>query len=85
VLTADFFLLEQHTGVRVLRLRSSDGTNRLTRACVLALTEAVRELARTPEPWIVTGSRRFFSAGADLGEIAALSGPEACEFSAMGQ
>jgi enoyl-CoA hydratase/carnithine racemase len=85
VLTADFFRLEQHAGVRVLRLQSEDGTNRLTRACVLALTEVVRELARTPKPWIVTGNRRFFSAGADLEEIAALSGPEAYEFSAVGQ
>jgi enoyl-CoA hydratase/carnithine racemase len=85
VLTAEFFLLEQHAGVRVLRLRSDDGTNRLTRACVRALTEGVRELVRTPEPWIITGNRRFFSAGADLGEIAALSGPAAYEFSEMGQ
>lgn len=85
MLTAGFFHFEQNAGVRVLRLQSDDGTNRLTRACVLALTEAVRELARTPEPWVVTGNRRFFSAGADLGEIAALSGPEACEFSEMGQ
>jgi enoyl-CoA hydratase len=85
VLTAEFFLLERHAGIRVLRLQSGDGTNRLTRACVLALTEGIRELARTPEPWIITGTGRFFSAGADLREIAALSGPEAYEFSAMGQ
>lgn len=69
----------------MLRLQSDNGTNRLTRARVLALTEGVRELARTPEPWIITGNRRFFSAGADLGEIAALTGPEASEFSEMGQ
>jgi len=52
---------------------------------VLALTEVVRELARAPKPWIVTGNRRFFSAGADLEEIAALSGPGAYEFSGVGQ
>ena len=85
MLTAEFFHLEEHAGVRVLRLQSSDGTNRLTRVCVLALTEVVRELAGTPRPWIITGNRRFFSAGADLGEIAALSGPGAYEFSEMGQ
>ena len=66
VLTAAFFHLEQHDGVRVLRLQSNDGTNRLTQACVLALTEAFRDLARNPEPMIVTGNRKFFSAGADL-------------------
>jgi enoyl-CoA hydratase len=85
VLTAEFFHLERHDGVRTLRLQSEDGTNRLTGACVLALTEQLRDLARKPEPLIITGNRRFFSAGADLREIAALTGPEAYEFSRMGQ
>jgi enoyl-CoA hydratase/carnithine racemase len=42
-------------------------------------------LARTSEPVIVTGSPRFFSAGADLSEIAALTASEAREFSRIGQ
>jgi enoyl-CoA hydratase/carnithine racemase len=85
VLISEFFHLEILDGVRVLRLQSGDGTNRLTQACVRALTEAFRKLARKPEPLIVTGNRRFFSAGADLREIAALTGPEAHEFSRIGQ
>ena len=85
MLAAEFFHLEQHDGVRVLRLRPDDGTNRLTRAWVLALTEGFRDLARTSEPLIVTGNRRFFSAGADLREIALLTGTEAYEFSRLGQ
>ena len=85
MLTAEFFHLEQYAGVRVLRLRSDDGTNRLTRACLLALTKAFHDFARNADPLIVTGSGRFFSAGADLREIAALTGPEALEFSRMGQ
>jgi enoyl-CoA hydratase/carnithine racemase len=85
VLNAKFFHLDQHDGVRVLRLRSDDGTNRLSRACVLALTEEFHDLARQPEPLVITGNRRFFSAGADLQEIAALTGPEAYQFSRMGQ
>ena len=85
MLNAEFFHLEQHDGVRVLRLRSDDGTNRLTRACVLALTEGFRDLAYLSAPLIIVGNRRFFSAGADLREIAALTGPEAYEFSRMGQ
>jgi enoyl-CoA hydratase/carnithine racemase len=85
VLTAGSFHLENHDGVRVLRLQSGDGTNRLTQSCVLALTEAFRDLACQPEPLIVTGNRRFFSAGADLREIAALTGPTAYEFSRSGQ
>jgi enoyl-CoA hydratase len=85
VLPREFFSLEQHDGVRVLRLRSDDGTNRLTRASVLALTGEFHDLARTSEPVIVTGSPRFFSAGADLSEIAALTASEAREFSRIGQ
>jgi enoyl-CoA hydratase len=85
VLTAAFLRFEQHEGIRVLRLRSDDGTNRLTRPCVLALTDALLDLASSTEPLIITGNRRFFSAGADLREIAALTGPDAYEFSRMGQ
>jgi enoyl-CoA hydratase len=85
VLTAEFFHLETHAGVRVLRLRSDDDTNRLTRACVLALTGEFHDLARRSEPLIVAGSRRFFSAGADLSEISALTGSDAREFSRIGQ
>jgi len=81
----EFFHLEQLDGVRVLRLKSDDGTNRLTRACVLALIEVFGHLARKAKPLIVAGSGRFFSAGADLREIMALTGPAALEFSRMGQ
>lgn len=69
----------------ILRLQSEDGTNRLTRACVLDLTEAVWKLLRAPRPLIIAGNHRFFSAGADLAEIAALDGPSAYEFSKIGQ
>jgi enoyl-CoA hydratase/carnithine racemase len=85
----------------ILRLTSPDGTNRLSRACVLSLTDAVRELAREPagvpgaqsssarwggrRPLIVTGNHKFFSAGAELSEIVALTGPTAYDFSYMGQ
>lgn len=81
----DLFQVECRDAVRILRLTSRDGTNRLTRACVLALTEAVRQLAAEPAPLIITGSHRFFSAGADLEEIAALTGAEAYAFARMGQ
>jgi len=77
--------LGDQSGVTVLRLISADGTNRLTRACVLALTGAVRGLARDARPLVITGNHKFFSAGAELGEIVALTGPAAYEFSLMGQ
>jgi enoyl-CoA hydratase len=77
--------VEDKNGVRILCIQSEDGTNRLTRAFVFALTEAVEELSHSPRPLIVTGNDRFFSAGAELAEIAALSGPSAYEFSKIGQ
>lgn len=82
---SEFFELEQRERATVLRLVSGDGSNRMTRACVLALTECVEQLARAPRPLIITGNERFFSAGAELAEIAALNGPAAYEFSRMGQ
>ena len=84
-----FFRIESDGPVRILRLTSPDGTNRLTRACVLALTVALDglkdELKKQLRPLIIAGNRQFFSVGADLNEIAVLTGPAACEFSAMGQ
>lgn len=52
---------------------------------MLALTLVIAELKQQPRPLIIAGNRHFFSVGADLNEIAALTGLEACEFSAMGQ
>jgi len=87
--SSSFFQIEFGDPARILRLTSPDGTNRLTRACVLALTAAVEELKAELKtqlcPLIITGNRQFFSVGADLNEIAALTGPEAHKFSAMGQ
>ena len=79
------FSLARFEEAAVLRLESPDGTNRLTRACVQALTKTLRDMAREPRPLVLTGNERFFSAGADLKEIAALTGPEAYEFSKLGQ
>ena len=70
---------------RLLRLQSADGMNRLARRCVLELTEAIHALAGAPLPLVIAGNAKFFSVGADLNEIARLSGPEAYEFSKLGQ
>jgi len=77
--------IESLQGTRILRLHSLDGTNRLTRERVLELIAAVRQLAHTAAPLVITGNDRFFSAGAELAEIAALDGPSAYEFAKMGQ
>lgn len=85
ILTSPFYTL-QHEGVAtLLRLRSEDGTNRLTRACVLALTFAIEQLAAEARPLVIAGNPKFFSAGAELAEIAALNAPSAYEFARMGQ
>lgn len=77
--------MEERQGVRILRLRSADGTNRLTLRCVLALTETVRQLASEKGPLVFAGNSHFFSAGAELKEIAALDASAAYEFAKTGQ
>jgi enoyl-CoA hydratase len=79
------FELESVRSVYLLRLVSDDGTNRLTRDCVISLTKKISELAREQAPLIIAGSERFFSAGAELQEIAELKGQATSEFSKMGQ
>jgi enoyl-CoA hydratase len=81
----EFFLLEEGREAHILRLRTEDGTNRLSRACILFLTAAIDTLAENPRPLIITGNEKFFSAGADLEEIATLAPPAALAFSRMGQ
>lgn len=78
--------VDWHKRLAILRLVSDDATNRLSIARVHALTDAVRSLVtQNPSKLIITGNSHFFSAGADLHEIAALTGPEALRFAAMGQ
>jgi enoyl-CoA hydratase/carnithine racemase len=84
-MSPSLFKPDDHNGVSILRLCSEDGTNRLTRACVLSLTAAIRELTQKASPLVLTGNAKFFSAGAELREIAALDGPSAYQFAKMGQ
>lgn len=51
------------------------------------LADAMQQLANEKEPsaLVITGNANFFSAGADLREIAELDGPSALEFSQLGQ
>ena len=82
---SDFFRIESRGPATLLTLVSKDDTNRLTRACVLALTNQLLDLAERPRPLIITGNDHFFSAGADLNEIVELRGPVAYEFAKLGQ
>jgi enoyl-CoA hydratase/carnithine racemase len=78
-------VIEQQEDCAILRLSSPDMTNRLNQACVISLTEEIEELATKASPLIIAGNEKFFSVGAELSEIAALTGPEAYGFSLMGQ
>jgi enoyl-CoA hydratase/carnithine racemase len=77
--------IEQINGIHVLRLQSDDGMNRVTTACILELTNALSALAGNMQALIITGNQKFFSAGADLHEVAALNATSGFEFSQMGQ
>ncbi len=79
------FSVEVLSGISVLRLRSADRTNRLQTAVVAALTQFLEAFAGAQRPLVITGNDHFFSAGADLKEIAALCGPAAFEFAKLGQ
>lgn len=79
------FHVDAVEGASILRLGSADQTNRLTRACVVELTQAIHDLAYEPRPLVITGNEHFFSAGADLKEVAGLSAASALEFSRLGQ
>ena len=83
-MACSLFSVQTVQEVSVLHLSSDDGTNRLTRACLLALTDVFREVALR-QPLAIAGNNRFFSAGAELREIASLDGPSAYEFARMGQ
>src|SRR5258706_621778 len=79
------FSFELKDGVRLLRLHSKDGTNRLTRKCVTALQQVLQDVRSEGESLILAGNDDLFSTGAELSEIAALDGPEAYAFSRMGK
>ena len=82
----ELYAIEHHGTIAILRLVSRDGTNRLTRARVLALTATIEQLAQQPPAkLILAGNSHFFSAGADLHEIAQLQGAAALRFALMGQ
>ena len=61
-------------------LQAEDGINRLTRRLVSDLTRAIYDLAEASHPLVIAGNEKFFSAGADLREIARLVPVDALEF-----
>jgi len=84
------FHLQYRGDSAILELTSPDNTNKLSLQVVFTLTNALERLRGDAQSQrigrlIITGNEKFFSAGADLNEIAQLSGPEALNFSRAGQ
>src|SRR6476646_3431965 len=84
------FSINHEAGAAILKLVSSDVTNKLGMARIHALHRAVEELRTEADRGnlkclIITGSEKFFSAGADLNEISQLTAAHAFEFSRRGQ
>jgi enoyl-CoA hydratase len=84
---SSFVEIKVEGSVRVLRLTSPDGMNRLSRVCIAELLGAFHKLKDEPTapPTVIAGNRKAFSVGADLNEIERLNGAEGYEFSAMGR
>lgn len=85
-----FFRITQEKCCLVLQIISPDHTNKLALPLIVALTKKVEQLRREAESGelrglIIAGNDKFFSAGADLNEIARLTGREALTFSRVGQ
>ena len=57
------FSFELKDGVRLLRLHSKDGTNRLTRKCVTALQQVLQDVRSEGESLILAGNDDFFRVG----------------------
>ena len=84
------FQLHRSRQSAILQLTSPDGANKLNLAAITALLQMVQQLDAEAESGkikslIITGNDQFFSAGADLNEISRLTGPEALNFSRLGQ
>ncbi|HXJ89103.1 MAG TPA: enoyl-CoA hydratase/isomerase family protein [Candidatus Binatia bacterium] len=79
------FQIQNHEGITVLRLHSDDGTNRLTSTCIAELTETLCQLRHSTGGLLIAGSNKFFSTGAELSEIGALTAAAAYDFAQLGQ
>jgi enoyl-CoA hydratase len=84
------YVLDHGQGCAILRLGGADSTNILSRSVIASLQNAIEDLKADADhgrikALMVTGNDNFFSAGADLKEIARLNGPAALEFARAGQ
>jgi enoyl-CoA hydratase len=87
---SEHYVVETDAQCAILRLTSADGTNKLGLNVIDSLINCFKQLRPRValgqiSGLIISGNQKFFSAGADLNEIARLSGSEALEFSRLGQ
>jgi enoyl-CoA hydratase len=73
--------------VFLIQLKSPDGFPRLTRTVLGELRKRIYEFVASADfhGAVITGTEKCFCAGAELTEVAALTGTGALEFSALGQ
>jgi enoyl-CoA hydratase/carnithine racemase len=77
--------IQPYEAFTLLRLHSDDGTNRLSYAVIASLIDSLCGLRHLGAGLIITGNSKFFSSGAELKEIAALTAPAAYVFARTGQ
>lgn len=88
---SEHFIFESRDECSIIRLISADRMNRLTLARVQSLRTLMEELTEAPttktncKPLIITGNDQYFSVGADLNEVAALTPVNALDFAKSGQ
>ncbi|MGE5322123.1 MAG: enoyl-CoA hydratase/isomerase family protein, partial [Actinomycetota bacterium] len=88
--SSQFLRISRENYAVLLHITAPDHTNKLSLQLIVALSEKIEQLRLDAESGecrglVITGNDRFFSAGADLNEIARLTGPEALAFSRAGQ
>jgi enoyl-CoA hydratase len=86
-MTYENVTLAREEGLAILTVNRPKSLNALNRATIAELTQAVDEIAadKAVRALILTGAgEKAFVAGADIAEMAALSSPEALEFSRAG-
>jgi len=86
-LAATTLRASQRDAFILIELDDPSGFPRLTRAVLEEFHRLLDEAKQIPaaRAIVITGTRKCFAAGADIGEVAALSALEALRFSALGQ
>jgi enoyl-CoA hydratase/carnithine racemase len=79
--------VSRRDGILLLELNAPDSFPRLTHTLLFQLRSQILSFRDAPDITgvVITGTHICFSAGAELAEVAALRGPQAARFAALGQ